>query len=324
MELKDKKLLVTQGPLWHAGTTLTGMLGNHIIALIPAVIAAIVFYGFHAFRILGLCIVSAVVFEIIFRKLLQGKDSVSDFHAVYSGILLALLLPPSTPWWLVVVGALVMIGLGKMIFGGLGSYPLNPVLVSFAIIQLSWPAQMNYTAAQQYFKTDFLASNPLSISKATGTMGSQMFNLWDLFIGKQAGGIGAAAGLFILIGGLYLILRGYLVWHAPVGYLAGILIGGEFFHLINPAAYPGPLFHLFAGITFFAAFFLVTDSSSTPVNPRAMIIFGLLAGIFTILIRSLSGNIEGAVYAILLMNLATPFIDDIYPKPDYLKGNIHG
>jgi len=324
MKLNDKKLLVAEGPLWHTGITLTEVVGNHLIALVPAFIAALVFYGFSAFRIIGLSVASAVIVEIILRKLLRGKGSVLDLHAVYSAVLLAFLLPPSTPWWLVVVGTFVMIAIAKMIFGGLGSYPLNPVLVSFAMIHISWTDILNYTAAQQFFETNFSPLNPLSVVKGMGTIGSETFNLWDLFLGQQAGGTGAAAGLFILIGGLYLILRGYITWHAPAGYLAGIIIGGEFFHLINPSAYPGPFFHLFAGITFFAAFFLVTDSSSTPVNPKAMVIFSLLAGIFTILIRSLSGNVEGAVYAILLMNLANPFIDEIYPKPDYLKGNIHG
>jgi len=324
MELKDKKLLISQGPLWHTGTTLQGLLGNHIIALLPVLIAAIVFYGFNAFRILALSVVSAVVFEIILRKLLENKGTVFDLHAVYSGCLLALLLPPSTPWWLVVVGTLVMVGIGKMIFGGLGSYPLNPVLVGFGIIQLSWPNLLNYTAAQQYFSTGFLATDPLNISKSSGVLGSQLFHLWDLFLGKQAGGIGASAGLFLLIGGLYLLIRGYITWHKPVSYLVGIIIGGGFFHLINPAAYPGAFFHLFAGITIFAAFFLITDTSSTPVNPIPMLIFGLCAGFFTILIRCLSGSIEGAVYAILIMNLLNPLLDNIYPKPAYLKGSING
>jgi len=299
------------------------MMGNHIIALVPAIIFSIVIYHLNAARVLALSIVFAVIFEIIFRRLLHTKGSIFDLHSIYISILLALLLPPSTPWWLVIMGVLVMVGLGKMIFGGYGSYPLNPVLVGFAIMQLSWSKIVDYTSSQQFFKTGFISIDPLSVSKSAGTAGSHLYNLWDLFIGKQAGGLGSSAGLFILIGGLYLIIRGYITWHKPVSFLVGILVTGELFHLLNSQAYPSPFFHLFAGMTFFAAFFLVTDTSSTPVNPIPMLIFGFFAGAFTILIRSLGSNLHGAVYAILLMNIANPFLDEIYSKPAYLKGNLN-
>jgi len=240
--------------------------------------------------------------------------TVGDGDAAVIGLLFGMLLPATAPWWVVVLGTAVAVTVGKWIYGGLGGNPLNPALVAIATLIISYKGIMDLDQAYLNFDFGFPAADPLKAVKALGTAAVARYSLTGLLMGQQVGGIGTIFALGLMIGGLYLILRGFIRWEISLSYIVGVLVTAYVFNLSNPEKYAGPWFHLLAGYTLLGAFFLITEDSSSPVNFIPMLVYGAGAGVMTILIRNVGGFTDGVVFAILLFNITNPLLDKIRPR----------
>ena len=222
-----------------------------------------------------------------------------------------MLLPATAPWWIVVLGTFVAIIIGKQIFGGIGFNPLNPAVLALAMLMISFKGVFDFNEALRHYDLGFIMTYPLTDLKAFGGEAVTKFAIGDLLQGKQAGGIGSTCGWALILGGVYLILRGYIRWEISLSFLASVFITAAFF---DSAKHAGPLFHLFSGYTLIGAFFLLPEDSSSPANFIPMLIFGALAGVMTVLIRNIGAYVDGVAFAILLVNLANPLLDKFRPK----------
>jgi electron transport complex protein RnfD len=312
--MNNNKLIVSSAPHWHNGSSISDNNINIMIAALPALIVGISIFGMPALRVITLSVGCAMLAELLTNFVTRKELTIDDGSAAVSGVLLGMLLPASAPWWLVIIGAFVAIIIGKQVFGGIGSNPLNPTLVSFAIIMISWKSHLDFDEALLNYDPGFYMAYPLATLKHFGAAATAKYDLMDLFIGKQSGGIGAVCGLGLLIGGIYLILRGFIRWEISLSFLVGIFITAFLFNIANPEKYASPMFHLLTGNVMLGAFFLATDDTTSPVNFIPMLLFGLACGIMTVLIRCVGSYYDGVVFAILLMNLINPLIDKIRPK----------
>lgn len=313
-ELTDKKLVVSHAPYWHDGRTVSSRYRQIMLAALPAVLMGISQYGSPALGMISLATASAVAWEFVMNLVLGKRITVGDGSAAVTGLLFGMLLPATAPWWIVVLGTFLAIIVGKQIFGGLGLNPLNPPLLALAMLVISFEGIFDFNAALRNYELGFAMTYPLADLKALGTAGIDKFAIGDLFMGKQIGGVGATFGLGLVIGGIYLLIRGYVRWELSLSFLAGVFVTAWLFHLADATAYAGPMFHLFTGYTLIAAFFLLPEDSSSPVNFIPMLVFGALAGLMTVLIRNIGAYVDGVPFSILLLNLANPLLDKIRPK----------
>ncbi|MCF8110425.1 MAG: RnfABCDGE type electron transport complex subunit D [Desulfobacteraceae bacterium] len=307
------KLTVSHAPFWHDGSSITTKHYNIIAATLIAVIAGLVQYGLPALAVLTLSVGSAMAWEFLMNLLMRRPVSIGDGSAALIGLLFGMLLPAMVPWWVVIVGTLVAVVIGKQIYGGIGGNPFNPVAVAYAILLISWPLYLDFNAMLVDYSFNFKAAYPLVLYKFQGT-GALDFGMMDLLLGRQTGGIGATFGLGLILGGIYLIIRGFIRWEISVSFLAGIFITALCFNLCNPEIYASPGFHLLTGFSLIGAFFLATEDSSSPVHFFPMLIYGALGGFLTVLIRNLGAHVDGVIYAILIINLIHPLIEKIRPK----------
>jgi electron transport complex protein RnfD len=314
--MKVADLIVSPGPHRHSGASKTRQPYNILLALIPAAVLGIAFYGFDAARVIGISVAAAMLAEASSRKLFRRPAAGADGTAAVSGLLLALILPASTPWYMIVVANFLGIIVGKECFGGLGANPLNPALVGWATVRITgaWAGHLDFDLALINYQPGFAMQYPLAVVKAQGAAALGGFDRWDLFLGRQVGGIGAAAILWVLLGGLYLILRGLIPWRIPAGFLSGVIVTSGVFWLANGSVYADPIFHLVTGNVMIGAFFLATDSASSPVNRWPMLIFGFGCGLLTIIFRAWSSYPDGVVFACLLMSLCVPLLDRLTTK----------
>ncbi len=310
----QKIFVVSHAPFWHDGSKISTRSYNIIIAALPAMVFGIVQYGIPAVGVAALAIASAVIWELVFNIVTRKPTTIGDGNAALIGALLAMLLPATAPWWLVITGAFIAVIIGKQIYGGIGGNPFNPVLVAVAILMISWKDFFDFDEALLNYDLDFAMAYPLAALKHFGVSAIAPFSPGDLLLGQQAGGIGATFGLGLILGGIYLIVRGFIQWEISVSFLVGVFVTALVFNLLDSARYAGPVFHLLTGYTLIGAFFLVTEDSSSPVNCIPMLIYGAGAGVLTILIRNIGAHIDGVVFAVLVMNLANPLIDKIRPK----------
>ena len=305
---KTPFLNVSSPPHWHCGRTVKSVTLDYIIALLPALLMAVVYYGLDALRVVCLSCVTAVVVEALCLKIMERDIRVDDYSALLIGMLFAFLLPAKAPWWLVIVGATISIALAKMAFGGIGANPICPPLVGWAALRISWPDAMNPDIS-------LLSSplvNPLTQFKYLGVQG---VSYSDMLLGQQLGNLGSTQVLALLVGAAFLLYRRDISFHIPLAFLGGVFITALIFWGIDSSVYASPMFHLLAGSTVFGAFFLATESASSPVGSIAMLIFGAMAGVMVVIIRVYGIYPDGVVFAILLVNLFTPLIDLIKPKP---------
>jgi electron transport complex protein RnfD len=310
----QKKYIVSHAPFWHNGSGVPERHFNAVIALIPAVLVGLANFGVPALAVLCLSVSSAIGWELAINKAARRSITVGDGQAALIGLLFGMLLPATAPWWLVITGTLMAILIGKQVFGGIGANPFNPAVLAYAILMLSWKTYFDFDAQLINYDFSFVAVYPPAALKAFGPDAISQFNLMDLFLGRQVGGIGSTCGLALLIGGIYLILRGYVRWQIPVAFIAGLIITAALFKAADPSRYAGPFFHLFTGYALIGAFFLATDDSSSPVNKIPMLIFGAAGGMMTMLIRNIGAYPDGVIYAILVINLINPLLDKIRPK----------
>lgn len=311
----NKRLFVgSHAPFWHNGSSITAKNYHVMLAALPAVLSGIYQYGIPALGVLAFSISFAMIWELLMNWVTKRPISISDGSAALIGLLFAMLLPATTPWWAVLVGTFVAVIIGKEIFGGLGCNPLNPALVAIAIMMLSWKSLLDFNATLVDYDMGFNMIYPLAAVKGFGASAAADYSILGLLMGQHSGGIGTAFGLGLILGGLYLILRSDIRWEIAISFLVGVFVTALVFNLADPQKYANPVFHLLAGYTLIGAFFLLTEDSSSPVNFIPMLIYGLGAGVLTVLIRNIGAFVDGVVFAILLMNVANPILDKIRPK----------
>lgn len=311
---EQKKFTVSHAPFWHNGSSVSARSYNIILATLPAVLFGFFTYGMPAVGVVALAVSSAVAWELAFNKIAKRSPSIGDGNAAMIGLLFAMLLPATSPWWLVVTGTFVAVIVGKQIYGGIGGNPFNPVLVGLAILTLSWKDFFDFNEVLVNYDFSYPMAYPLASLKHFGVFAISDFKPAALLMGQQSGGIGAVFGLGLILGGIYLIIRGCIRWEISVSFLAGIWVTALLFNMADPAKYAAPAFHLLTGYTLIGAFFLATEDSSSPVNFIPMLIYGACAGIMTVLIRNVGFYVDGVVFAILLANLINPLLDKIRPK----------
>jgi electron transport complex protein RnfD len=311
--IKHKKLIVSHAPFWHSGKRVTARSYHTILAALPAVILGIHYFGVAAVGVVGLSVSSAMIWELAINLASRRRITVGDGNAALIGLLFGMLMPATMPWWAVITGTFIAIVIGKQIFGGIGSNAFNPVALSIAIMMVSWKSLFDFDGMLLNYDLDFTMLYPIAAAKHFGTEGVKDFNLWSLFMGKQIGGIGATFGLGLVLGGIYLIVRGIIRWEIPAAFIAGVYLSAFLFHLIDPVRFVSPVYHLLTGYTLIGAFFLATEDSSSPVNFIPMLIYGAAGGLMTVLIRNIGAYVDGVIMAILVINLIHPLLDKIRP-----------
>ncbi|MFZ7125950.1 MAG: RnfABCDGE type electron transport complex subunit D [Desulfobacterales bacterium] len=309
-----KMFVVSHAPFWHIGARVADRHYGMILAALPAVALGVIQYGLPAIAVLCFSVSTAVFWEWVLNRLMKRPITIADGNAALIGLILAMLIPATTPWWAVLVGTLIAVVIGKQIFGGIGANPFHPAVVSLMILSVSWAGLFNFDAALVDYDFTFRSAYPLAQLKAFGPAAVADFSTADLLMGRQIGGLGSTFGLGLIVGGGYLIWKRYIRWEIAVSFLAGIFVTALCFNIADPAAYGGPLFHLLTGYTLIGAFFLMPEDSSSPVNTIPMLLYGAGGGIMTILIRNIGAFADGVLLAVLIMNLVSPLLDKIRPK----------
>lgn len=312
--INQKKLIVSPAPFWHDGSRIISRSYNTMIAALPALLVGVYWYGFPALGVIALSISSAILWELLMNKVMKRPITIADGNAALIGLVFAMLVPATFPWWAVLTGTFVAVVIGKQIFGGIGGNAFNPVAVSMAILMISWKDLFDFNEALVFYNLTFDAAYPLASLKHFGVESIHHLSLTDLLLGKQTGGVGSACGLALILGGLYLILRGIIRWEIVFSFLGGVFVTALIFNLNNPEQYAGPAFHLLTGYTLVGAFFLAPEDSSSPVNFIPMLIYGAVCGLMTVLIRNIGVYVDGVIYAVLIANLISPLLDKIKPK----------
>lgn len=318
-------LVVSSSPHIRAPESVSRIMWDVNLALVPAAFAAVYFFGAPALSTMLLAVLSCVVFEALFLRLFGKPITITDGSAVVTGLLLAFNLPPSVPWWLAVAGGFVAMFLGKHVYGGLGCNPFNPALVARVVLLIAWPTFMTTFPAPFGGRggADAVSTaTPLGLLKTDVTMGLHLRNsasisLSDLFVGNVPGSLGEVSALALLLGAGYLLIRKVISWHIPVAYIGTVVVFSSIYWLNDPTTYANPAFHVFSGGLMLGALFMATDMVTTPVTNRGMLIFGVGCGLLTMIIRFYGGYPEGVSFSILFMNALTPLIDR-FTKPRVL------
>ena len=322
----DQKLVISPSPHLHGGDSVKKNMYGVVIALLPALAASIWFFGLGAIIVTLTAVISCVLFEWLIQKyLMKTTPSIADGSAAVTGLLLAFNLPTNIPLGLIIIGAAVAIGIGKMSFGGLGNNPFNPALVGRVFLLISFPVQMTRWPVPVESRFQYLdattGATPLSVIKEGVASGASVPELMqeipsylNLFIGNQGGSAGEMAGLALILGGIYLLWKKIISWHIPVSIIGSVVIFPSVLHLVDPTANAGPLFHILTGGLLLGAFFMATDYVSSPMSTQGMLLYGTGIGVLTVLIRVFGAYPEGVSFAILIMNGFTPLIDR-YLKP---------
>ncbi|MDD2929401.1 MAG: RnfABCDGE type electron transport complex subunit D [Sideroxydans sp.] len=338
---------IAHSPHAHAPSSIGKVMLTVMLALTPATLFGFWLYGWPAINLWAVAIIAAILGEAFVIRIQQRavKPVLMDGSGILTAWLLALSLPPYAPWWIAVLGSLFAVIVGKQIFGGLGQNVFNPamaarvmLLISFPLEMTTWGAPLPLTSPNglnllEGLRVTFL-SQPIDGMASASLLGhvkteftrgigldqalTGFFTPMDALWGMRAGSLGETAALLLLLGGLVLIARRIITWHAPVAMLLGVAVPALIFSLIDGNHYAGPLVHLLSGGVMLGAFFIITDPVTSPNTAKGQFIFGLGCGLLTWVIRTWGGYPEGVAFAVLLMNAATPLIDQ------YVKPRIYG
>ena len=322
------KLIVSPSPHIHARTTTRILMRDVVIALLPAVIVSVVFYGWKELLVLGVSVASCVLLEyLITRFLLKRPSTVGDLSAVVTGILLALNLPSATPWWVVFIGALAAIGIAKMTFGGLGQNVFNPAIVGRVFLLVSFPTYMtHWEVPRGLFGVDAVTgATPLGIIKEGLMQGSTVPELMaqhgytysQMLFANIGGSAGEACAVALLVGFLYLLVRKVIKPWITLSVLGTVAALSCIFWLADPARFTDPLFNLLTGGMLLGACFMATDYVTSPMSTKGGIIFGVGIGLITLMIRYFGSYPEGMSFAILLMNATVPLLNNWFHQKKY-------
>ncbi len=299
-----------------------------LIALAPSMLVAVYFYGLSAIKLLLVAVIACMGVEFLIQKyLMRTKVTVTDLSAAVTGVLLALNLPPTAPWWVIVIGSVVAIGVAKMTFGGLGHNIFNPALVGRVFLLISFPVIMtDWTVPASWFRPGMDAvtgATPLALIKeglAQGQTVEQILSAnpdlsyGQMLFARAGGSAGEASALAIILGFVYLLIRRVIRPHIPVTIVLTIAVMTGIFWLIDPSQYTDPLFNILTGGVLLGSVFMATDYVTSPMTTKGMVIYGVGIGIITVLIRFFGSYPEGVSFAILIMNSIVPLLNK-YIKP---------
>jgi electron transport complex protein RnfD len=310
METK-KRFAVSAAPHIFAKDTTAVLMLDVVAALMPTVAAGIWLFGWSAARVILVCVASCVAFEFLWEVIFKKPITINDLSAVVTGIILALNMPSTAPWWMLVVGSAVSILLVKQLFGGIGDNFVNPAIAGRAVLIASWPALMSGGAYVTPFDA-ISSATPLAIlGRSAEAITAAAPSTLDMFIGRIPGCIGEVSKVAILIGLAYLLIRKTISWHIPVTMIASFM---AFTWLFGS----DPLQGVLMGSVLFGAVFMATDYVTSPMTRTGQMIFAAGAGLLIALIRGFGGYPEGTTYGILIMNVLTPLIDRV------TRGRIYG
>lgn len=324
----SKLLTVSPSPHVHSGESTQKIMYRVVFAMLPALAWSVFVFGFDALRVTLLAVVACMAFEYLIQKyILKTTPSLTDGSALITGMLLAFNVPAGLPWWIIVIGALAAMGIGKLSFGGLGSNVFNPALVGRVFLLISFPAQMtSWPVTRMAGAVDTVSTaTPLALIKEgvkNGVPISQLQGLpdiQDMVLGLSAGSLGEISALLLIIGGLYMLWKKVITWHIPVSVILTVAVVAGVFWLIDPETYINPLYQVLSGGLMLGAIFMATDMVTSPMTPKGQIIYGIGIGVITISIRMFGSYPEGISFAILIMNAVTPLLN-YYIKPKRFGG----
>ncbi|NOU59417.1 RnfABCDGE type electron transport complex subunit D [Marinifilum caeruleilacunae] len=322
----NTKVLVAPSPHVHSGDSIQKNMYGVVFAMLPALLFSFFYFGLGALVVTLTAVASCYLFEFLIQKyILQSEVTINDGSALITGILLAFNVPSNLPIWIIIIGALVSIGIGKMTFGGLGNNVFNPALVGRVFLLISFPVQMTSWPKPTGLSSGYIdvetGATPLAIIKEGLNSGQPLSKLMseipsnmDLFLGNMGGSMGEIAGAALVLGLIYMLIRKIITWHIPVSVIGSVAIFTGILHMVDPEAYAGPLFHILTGGLLLGGIFMATDYVTSPMSNKGMIIYGIGIGVLTVVIRVFGAYPEGVSFAILIMNAFVPLIN-VYVKP---------
>lgn len=311
-------MIVSPSPHIHNNDSVRKDMLNVVIALIPAYLVALLFFGFGALVVSLLSIGSCLLFEWLIQKYLLKKPcSLGNMSALVTGVLLSFNLPSNLDWWIVILGALVAIGIGKMTFGGLGNNPFNPALVGRVFLLVSFPVQMTTWPRPLFMNWNLsytdVETGATALSKLNEGLAIEP-NYLSMFLGEIGGSMGEVSAIALLIGFVYLLCTKTITWHIPVSIIATVAVFTGIYWLCGGANAVDPLVHILTGGLLLGSIFMATDYVTSPMTKKGQLIYGVGIGIITVVIRLWGAYPEGMSFAILIMNAVTPLINH-YVKP---------
>ena len=317
----ENNLIVSPSPHIHGGDSISKNMYGVLIALVPAFMVSLYYFGLGALIVTATSVIACVLFEYLIQKFLMKKEpTVCDGSAILTGVLLAFNLPSNLPVWIILIGALAAIGIGKMSFGGLGNNIFNPALVGRVFLLISFPAQMTMwpEVGQLTAYTDATTGATVLSLMNEGAL-DKLPTLVDMLLGKMGGSLGEVSALALLLGLVFILWKKIITWQIPVSILLTVFVFTGIMHLVNPVQYASPFVHLLSGGLMLGAIFMATDYVTSPMSKNGMLVYGVGIGILTTVIRLFGSYPEGMSFAILIMNAFTPLINS-YIKPKHFGG----
>ena len=322
------KLLVSPSPHIHSSVSTKSLMRDVVIALLPAALVSVIFYGLGELLVLGVSIASCVLLEyVITRYLMKTSSTICDWSAAVTGLLLGLNLPATTPWWVVFIGAVVAIGVAKMSFGGLGQNPFNPALTGRVFLLVSFPTYMtHWEAPQGLFGADAVTGpTPLGMVKEDLLLGKTVPQIMDergldygrMLFANIGGTAGEVCALALLAGFVYLLVRRVIRPHITLSIWATVAAVSLIFWLADPSRFTDPVFNLLTGGMILGSCFMATDYVTSPMSVKGGIIFGIGIGFITMMIRYFGSYPEGMSFAILIMNAFVPLLNMWFHQKKY-------
>ena len=317
----ENSLYVSPSPHIHGGDSISKNMYGVLIALIPAFLVSLYCFGLGALIVTATSVLACVIFEYLIQRFLMKKEpTLCDGSAILTGVLLAFNVPSNLPIWIILIGALAAIGIGKMSFGGLGNNIFNPALVGRVFLLISFPAQMTTWPVPDVFPMTYTdAETGATILSSLHEGGAPLPAMVDMLIGRIGGSLGEISAIALLLGFAFMLWKKIITWHIPVSILATVFVFTGILYLINPVAYVSPMVHLLSGGLLLGSIFMATDYVTSPMSKNGMIVYGIGIGLLTAVIRIFGSYPEGMSFAILIMNAFTPLINS-YIKPKHFGG----
>jgi len=321
-----KILTVSASPHIATDQSVSRMMYGVILSLVPAFLISLYMFGIGALIVTSVSILSCLVFEMLIQKFIMHSEvRIKDGSAMVTGLLLAFNLPSNIPWWIIMLGSLFAIGVGKMAYGGLGSNPFNPALVGRVFLLISFPVQMTSWPLPVESRTHYLdaatGATPLGFLKDALRGGEsasdalqQIPDHIHLFMGQMGGSLGEISVIALLIGFLWMLYKKIITWHIPVSIIGTVFVFTGILYLANPVRFAPPLFHILTGGVMLGAIYMATDLVTSPMTKAGMVIYAVCIGLITVVIRIFGAYPEGVSFAILIMNAFVPLLNK-YIKP---------
>ena len=317
----ENSLYVSPSPHIHGGDSISKNMYGVLIALIPAFLVSLYCFGLGALIVTATSVLACVIFEYLIQRFLMKKEpTLCDGSAILTGVLLAFNVPSNLPIWIILIGALAAIGIGKMSFGGLGNNIFNPALVGRVFLLISFPAQMTTWPVPDVFPMTYTdAETGATILSSLHEGGAPLPAMVDMLIGRIGGSLGEISAIALLLGFAFMLWKKIITWHIPVSILATVFVFTGILYLVNPTVYVNPFIHLLSGGLLLGSIFMATDYVASPMSKNGMIVYGIGIGLLTAVIRIFGSYPEGMSFAILIMNAFTPLINS-YIKPKHFGG----